>query len=346
MSRPRSRQPRFARFRPLLEAALRRALSRGEDTELQRMVRYHLGYADARGRPVRGQRGKGVRATLCFLACKAVDGQPAAAAPAAAALARVHSLPHLHHDIMDQDELRHGRPTVWRRWGEARAIAAGDALFALANLALADLDPRRVAPQTIASIVWLLNQAVLEVCEGQALDLVYQGRADVTRSEYLAMVSLKTGSLLRAAAAIGAAVGGGGERALAGLGSFGAHLGAAYQIRDDLLGLWGDPGRLGKPVGSDLRQNKRSLPIVLALSEGSEQLRARLHQALGQGGAGAEEAAALAQIMEREGIREACELLARQQIEEALSWLARAGGSAEGEAELREFAEFLAARAY
>ena len=328
------------RYRPFVEAEIRTLLEGRSDIPLHHMLSYHLGYADFEGRPVAASGGKGVRSALCLLACQAAGGDPAWAAPAGAALELVHSFTLLHDDIADQDQLRRGRPTVWALWGVGQAITAGDAMYALANLAVERMDSGPVTAEIALSVVRDLNEAVLEVCEGQQLDLSYQGRDGIELDEYLAMIGLKTAALFRAASSAGARIARADDGVVSALSGFGFQLGLAYQIRDDILGLWGDPDEMGKPVGSDLHQNKRSLPIVLALASDDAELRSQL----AGGAASDEEAAALASRMKETGVRERCEQLAREHLAEALRQLDRADLAAGPKADLHTLAAYLAER--
>jgi len=296
---------------------MRAALAPREKTPLYNMIRYHLGYADARGRRATRSGGKGIRSALCLLVCEAAGGKAEDAAPAGAAIDFVHSFTLLHDDVADQDEQRRGRPTVWKLWGAGHAITAGDAVYALANLAM-DRLAGSVSPAAVAAALKDLNQAVLEVCEGQQLDISSEGRDDLGQADYLKMVGLKTGALYRAAAAIGAQVAGAGDGVVAAVRDFGAAVGVAYQIRDDILGLWGDPRKTGKPVGSDLRRNKRSLPIVLALSIDSPELHRQLTQVLSGEARSDEDVAEITGVMEQNGIRDQCERIAADLVNEAL----------------------------
>jgi geranylgeranyl diphosphate synthase type I len=308
----------LARCRPLVEAEIRSLLADRSDALLYQLLRYHLGYADAQGRPIAASGGKGVRSALCLLACEAAGGQPARAAPAGAALELVHGFTLLHDDIADHDVTRRGRPTVWSLWGVGQAITAGDAMYALANLAVGHLDRLHLSPETAAGVLQELNRAVLEVCEGQQLDLCYQGRDDLDYADYLKMIGPKTASLFGAACGMGAHIGGADQETVVALRGFGSAIGLVYQIRDDALGIWGDPRELGKPVGSDLRQNKRTLPITLALSTAQPDLRQRVLAGLSGGIADGQGVAALAASMEEAGIRADCERIASELLTAAL----------------------------
>lgn len=326
----------FHRYLRLVEAEIARSLQSREDTLLFRIIRYHLGLDQP------GSRGKRVRPVLCLLACEAVGGEAEAAAPAAAAVELVHAFTLLHDDIADQDELRRGRPAAWREWGVGQALTAGDGLYALANLCLVRLDTARLGPDRALAACRCVNEAVLELCQGQQMDLSFEGRADVSVEDYLAMVVLKTGALLGAAAQVGALLGGATSEAASALGRFGRALGAAFQVRDDILGLWGDPALTGKPVGGDLLRRKRSLPVIYALSAagpGSE-----LSRRLLAGPAGPEEAAELATVMDQLGARSHAEQKAAELLAQARAELESLSLVRQREEELWQLACYLVSR--
>lgn len=326
-----------------MDAEIIRALDARPDMPLYRMLRYHLGCEPGPEGTPASLAGKRVRAALCLLACQAAGGEIESAVPAGAGIELLHSFTLLHDDIADRDEIRRGRPTVWRVWGIGQAITAGDAMYAMANLAAAGLSGSDLPAETAAAVVRELSEASLAVCEGQQLDLSYEGRADVTVDDYLGMIALKTAALFSAATGIGARIAGAPEEIIQVMRGFGRDLGVAYQIRDDLLGLWGDVAALGKPVGSDLRRNKRTLPIIHALSSAPPAHREALAARL-SGGVSEEEAAALAAEIEAVGSRTFCDERAGEALAAALARL-EAPGLREGPAaDLRALASHLAER--
>jgi geranylgeranyl diphosphate synthase type I len=332
----------IGRYRPIVEEELRRALAQPMAGALPAMMRYHLGQGPAPDGTPAGSGGKRVRAALCLVACEAVGGTAATAAPAAAALELIHGFTLLHDDIADQDELRRGRPTVWKLWGAGQAITAGDAMYALANITAADLVRRGASPGDAGRVLLELNEATLRVCEGQHLDIAYEGRADVSVAEYLEMVRLKTGALFRASLAAGAISGGGTPEQVTALQAFGEQAGVAFQVRDDVLGIWGEEEETGKPVGSDLRQNKRSLPVICALS--LQHPVARRLAALLPGGVTSEQAAALAEEMEAAGVRQSCGGIARECHQRAMASLSQAALPEARARELSLLADYLVER--
>ncbi len=267
----------FDRYRAEIEAGLRHALD-GRPSPLYDMLRYHLGWRDRAGGPGPGRSGKGLRPTVCLVVSDAVASAHRRALPAAAAVELVHNFSLVHDDIQDGDAERHHRPTVWRVFGTAQAINAGTAMYALAGLALGRLDEEGVPPSRQLTALRLIHASCLRLLEGQYADLDFENRSDVTVDDYLSMIRGKTGALLGCSAALGALLGrsppdadGTGEddvvRAFLELGE---GLGMAFQIRDDMLGIWGDPRRTGKPVGADIAARKKSFPVVDALERAPE----------------------------------------------------------------------------
>lgn len=232
---------------------------------LPKRIRYaagvHFGWWDATGTPHAGSIGKAVRSALALLACEAVGGNPAAAVPAAVAVELLHNASLLHDDIIDSDRLRRGRPALWTQLGIPAGILAGDALFFLAIQVLADTQPSLSS----AGLAELLP-AVQELIDGEYAETLMKTCSEVSVAEGEAVATAKTGPLTAAACALGALAAGADADRVRHLRAFGMHLGAAFQLTDDLLGILGDPERTGKPVGSDLQARRMSLPVLAALN--------------------------------------------------------------------------------
>ncbi len=211
--------------------------------------------------------GKRVRPTLCLLACEAVGGEPKRALPTAAAVELIHTFTLIHDDIMDEDQLRRGRPTVAAIWGNPIAITAGDALFALAFGAITrNAEVPGVDRDTILTLLRRASETCLELYQGQTMDLLLSESDELATVEgYLEMVRLKTGVLLEFALEAGASLGGGRPDQVDAIRRFGAPLGMAFQIKDDLLGMTGAEDVTGKPRGTDIVRGKRTLIAVHAL---------------------------------------------------------------------------------
>lgn len=260
----------LARTRAAVDPVLRAAV----DSMPQSMARigaYHFGWREADGTLSMSDPGKAIRPALVLAAAQACamaptdhDARPAAVV-AAAAVELVHNFTLLHDDVIDRDETRRHRLTAWRVFGSTEAILAGDAMHSLAMRTLAE-DPHPAA----AASMRRLAQCVVELCDGQQADCAFEQRSTVTLDECLAMAEAKTGALLGCACAIGALYAGAGEEAARAMDAFGREIGLAFQLIDDLIGIWGDPEVTGKPAGADLLARKKSLPVVHALCSGTE----------------------------------------------------------------------------
>lgn len=240
----------------------------GDAPVMARMARFHLGWIESTGEPTaddvrQSVQGKRIRPQLAFLCCAAVGGDPELAAPLAAAIELLHNFTLIHDDIQDRSPNRRHRATVWRIWGDAQAINAGDALFAVAQRALLRMDTAHVPPETLIRLLDEFNRMTIEVVRGQVLDLEFEGSTTVTPADYLAMIGGKTAAIVRYAAWSGAIVGGASESTAHQLGEFGKALGIGFQLRDDVLGIWGSRGETGKDQADDIRRRKKSLPILM-----------------------------------------------------------------------------------
>jgi geranylgeranyl diphosphate synthase type I len=291
-----------------------------------------------------GATGKMVRPRLCLLACQAVGGDPEVAVGAAAAVEMIHNYTLIHDDIEDRDEMRRGRPTVWKLYGEAQAINAGDYLHSLAySTLMVNLPSAKVGVERKLRVLSELTVADEQLCAGQAHDIALQSRDELpSEDEYLDMVTRKTGALMNAAASMGALLGGGEGHCIGAFGKFGERLGVAFQIRDDVLGIWGDPEKTGKPAGADLTRKRCSYPVVWASARAEGKDREALLGVRGDSSATAVANAVAA--LERLGAREGAEGLAAEMHRQA--WAAVEGLKLEpqAEAELRQLTEFLTIR--
>ena len=259
----RSAREVLAWSRATIDPALRAAV----DTlpgSMRHMVGYHLGWWDEQGELCDASGGKAIRPALTLLTARAVGGDAETAVPAAVAVELVHNFSLLHDDVMDGDHTRRHRPTVWSVFGLGPAILAGDALLTLAFDVLGGAE--HPAAQDGAR---MLSAAVLDLINGQSADMAFERRGDVDLRECVRMAEEKTGALLGCACALGARFGGGRCEQVEHLRAYGEQLGLAFQLVDDLLGIWGDPEVTGKPVYSDLHNRKKSLPVVAAMTSGT-----------------------------------------------------------------------------
>lgn len=248
----------LAAARVLTQSRIHDAVAR-LDPQLRHVCGYHLGWWDLDGHPVDGG-GKGVRPELVLLCTQAAGRDPADAVAAAVAVELVHNFSLVHDDVMDHDAYRRHRPTVWSAFGISTALLAGDAMLGLANEILAE-EPS----PTLGYAVRALNATTRRLIAGQSADLAFETAGEVSLEACLQMEADKTGALLACACSIGPLLTDAPAAAAAGLADFGEHVGLAFQMVDDLLGIWGQPERTGKPVLSDLRARKKSAPVVAAL---------------------------------------------------------------------------------
>lgn len=272
---------------PWLDAEMEAAIaSLSPDLELYRWARYHLGWYDDTLQPMgevdrKKHGGKRLRGVLTVLACEAVGGSGLDAAAAGSAIEFVHNFSLVHDDVEDNDEERRHRPTVWKLWGIPQAINVGSNMQALVDVSLLRLSQGFPAERVVGAFR-TVNRAIVLMTEGQYLDMAAQDAAEMSLADYFRMTGGKTAALIEGALRVGALLGTDEADRIDALGEFGRGFGLAFQCRDDYLGIWGEPSLTGKPVGSDLIQGKRSLPVVHALSAapaGSER-GTRLREAL------------------------------------------------------------------
>lgn len=237
------------------------AVDSTDHEELHEMISYHLGFADHQGKA--RYSGKKLRPMILLLCSQMVSGDWQAALPAAAAVELIHNFSLIHDDIQDQSPIRHGRETLWKKWGVPKAINAGDALFALAFSEIQKLQKTKSSRITLEASR-LLAETCLALTSGQSLDLAFETCGEVSVDEYLKMSAGKTSALFSASAELGALIGNAEMPLRKKLAQFGRSLGLAFQMQDDWLGIWGEDAKTGKSNMSDLVSGKKSLPIIYA----------------------------------------------------------------------------------
>lgn len=248
---------------------MRNVLSRwtdGHADTLKTMMRYPLGWVDKDGNPYDQPTGKRIRPLLLLITADAAGGNWHQALPAAAAIEFLHNFSLIHDDIQDDSLTRHGRPTVWQVWEKPQAINIGDGLFALSYAALSELAETGVEPSIIQKVWNIYNRTNLELIRGQYLDMTFEKQEKVTVEQYLSMITGKSAALIAACAQIGALIGSGSVERASAFAGFGLNLGIAFQIRDDILGIWGDPAVTGKSAATDILTRKKSLPLLYGIS--------------------------------------------------------------------------------
>jgi geranylgeranyl diphosphate synthase, type I len=288
-------QPALLRHQATIQDAIRNAFMKvrtaSTDTgtnDLQALygqIEYHLGWVDADFLPTQSNPGKLLRPTLLLLAYEAAGAWSMTesktylrrALPAAAAIELTHNFTLIHDDIEDGDAERRHRPTLWKLWSIPQAINTGDGLFALSRLVLWDVLAEGVEGDIAARLGALLDRVCLVIAEGQYLDISFEGRLDISVAMYLDMISRKTAALMACAAEMGARLGTRDAETISCLRDFGYAMGIAFQVRDDLLGVWATTKELGKTPSGDIYHRKKSLPILHALENASKQDQQFLH---------------------------------------------------------------------
>ena len=255
----------FTEYRADIGNALRNAL--GNEDPVYNLLRYYMGWVDTEGNATTGTEGKYLRPTLCLFSCEAVGGDRERAMPAAAAMELIHNFSLIHDDIQDRDETRHHRKTLWAIWGIPKALVAGNVLRIVADSTLDDLQSVGVPSSRALPVVGQLTQAYLEMIEGQYLDISFEGQSEVGLKQYLDMIARKTGALIRCSFTMGALIGSQNIGDADAFRESGRALGFLFQVRDDILGIWGDEESTGKPVGADIRRKKNAFPAVYAMSQ-------------------------------------------------------------------------------
>ncbi|MBG0783581.1 MAG: polyprenyl synthetase family protein [Anaerolineaceae bacterium] len=255
---------------PVIEGHLRTFLSGmdyGQSAELGDMLTYHMGWDTTD--PENAAGGKRIRLLLTLLCHGAFTSDLEPAIPAAIAVELLHNFTLIHDDVQDNSPLRHNRPTLWKKWGLAQAINAGDALFSIAQTAMLSLE-KTCGTEIALQATKQLNAVCLHLTRGQYLDIAFETAPDVTVETYLDMVEGKTAALIAFAASLGGLTAKQELPIRDRLSDFGNRLGLAFQIQDDLLGIWGDPEVTGKSAASDLLTHKKSLPVLFGLENSPE----------------------------------------------------------------------------
>lgn len=305
------------------------------DTNLRLPVTYHLGWTDKDGNPSSDGSGKGVRSALAVLGAEAVDASAEIATAGGVAVELIHNFSLIHDDIMDNDRTRRHRATVWDVFGVGEGIVVGDAMHALAFEVLLDDDR---TPHSAAA-TRRLAKATSAMIAGQAQDVALDRGDTATLDACIAMEANKTGALLAQSVAIGAVLGGGDDQVVDALEDFGIALGIGFQAVDDVLGIWGDQDATGKPVGNDLREQKKSMPIAIAFDQGGD-IGSAVATAFAEP-MGDAQIAALAAQLESAGIRDQVQSIARDYLDRAISTLDTVELAAGAKAELIELANFI-----
>lgn len=323
-----------------IEAELQKQVSRLDAPRTKpfhEMLTYHMGWTGEGAGPE--ATGKRIRPLLVLLCASACGANWQFALPAAAAIELVHNFSLVHDDIQDNSSKRRGRDTAWVKWGAPMAINVGDALFVMSSQAIVDLK-ENYSPDIVMKAAEILHNTCLDLTRGQFLDMSYEERNDLGVEDYWYMISGKTSALIAACCQIGALLGGADEEKQEVYRSFGHYLGLAFQVQDDILGIWGDEKVTGKSVASDLVEGKNSLPVLAGLDK-----KGKFAERWAQGPITAEEVGEVSRLLASEGGLLASQEAAKQMTDLALMNLREADPQGEAGDALFELTSRLLGRA-
>ncbi|MFQ5800588.1 MAG: polyprenyl synthetase family protein [Candidatus Hydrothermarchaeales archaeon] len=331
----------------MLEREIKEILDeRSSPRRLYDMMRYHLGWLDEDLKPVELYRGKRFRPILCLLTYYALSGVYDKAFPAAAAIELIHNFSLIHDDIEDRDEERRHRSTVWKLWGDAQAINVGDGMHVLANLAALRLRKKNVTDSKIVNVLQILNETVITLCGGQYLDISFEERMDVTSKEYLDMIHRKTAALIESSVLVGAILATEDKKVIKNIRKFGRDIGMAFQIRDDIIGTWGEPKHTGKPKGSDIENKKKTLPVIYTFENCSGEEKKKLKEVYGKEELSKKDVDFVIDLMEEKGAYNYAIETAVDYERCALTALKRLKLNGEAEGKIMALTDFLINRNY
>ncbi len=324
---------------PEIEKELQRQVARLDEPHTKlfhEMVTYHMGWTgEGAGQEATGKR---IRPLMVLLATASCGADWKSALPAAAAVELVHNFSLVHDDVQDNSDKRRGRPTVWTQWGVPMAINVGDGIFVMANQAIMDLTKAHPA-LTVVQAATILHNICLDLTRGQFMDMSYEERTDLKMDDYWPMIGGKTSALLSACTHIGALLGNADEKSQENYRQFGYHLGLAFQVQDDILGIWGDEAVTGKSAASDLVEGKNSLPVLYGLEKNGA-----FAKRWKQGPIKANEVKEVAAQLENEGARQYAIEMSHKETEKALAYLKESNSQGEAGEALLELAKKLLKR--
>ena len=279
--------------------------------------------------------GKRIRPSFVLMAYNLFKDDVETALPAAAALETYHNYTLLHDDLMDNADMRRGRPTVHKKWDANTAILSGDTMLSLAYLHLAKVDAQYLKPA-----LDLFTETALEVSEGQQFDMEFELRQDVTEAEYIEMIRLKTSVLLACALKMGALLAGASEEDAQLIYKFGEKVGLAFQLQDDYLDVYGDPKVFGKTIGGDITSNKKTYMLINAWNRADDETRRELHHWMGVMDFDREEKIrAVTAIYDKLGINRLAEQKIKECFDESRQYLDRISVDEERKQVLRQYTE-------
>ena len=333
----------LSRYQDVLEPALRNTIS-DRSSFVYDMLRYCMGWSDVAGKPCDLEKGKSIRPSLCLFTCEALGGDVNRAVPAAVSLELIHNFSLIHDEIQDFDAIRHHRPTLWNVWGVPKALVAGNVMRVLAEKSMSYMDFEN--PSLIYHSSSIISEACLEMIEGQYMDISFEGETRINVDQYMEMISRKTGALLRSSVHLGAVIGSGNDEVGNLFRCIGAALGFMFQIRDDILGTWGESKATGKPVGADIRRRKNTLPIIHAREAKQGMYDKEISTLYSSEYLSEDETSRVLDILDDTKAMDYCQGLVENYAFQVHNGIKAAGFSKKSDTEFKELIDFLITRNY
>ena len=274
--------------------------------------------------------GKRLRPYLVLKSCQMLGGKQSDAISAASAVEMIHNFTLVHDDIMDNDEMRHGVTTTHKKFDIPLAILAGDVLYSKAYNTISSKS--KLSSNYTTQLVSKLSKACIEICEGQVNDIKFAENKKIpTEKEYIKMIEKKTAVLFEVSCAMGAICAKRKQKDVKNLSAFGRNLGIAFQITDDLIGIIGDSKITKKPVGNDIREGKKSLPIILAIKKARGQNRTKIMRVFGNSGASKQQINLAVNVIRSLGVEKEVRNIALKYAQRAEKSISSYTGSAKNE---------------
>ncbi|HJN20584.1 MAG TPA: polyprenyl synthetase family protein [Candidatus Nitrosopelagicus sp.] len=274
--------------------------------------------------------GKRLRPYLVLKSCQMLGGKQSDAISAASAVEMIHNFTLVHDDIMDNDEMRHGVTTTHKKFDIPLAILAGDVLYSKAYNTISSKS--KLSSNYTTQLVSKLSKACIEICEGQVYDIKFAENKKIpTEKEYIKMIEKKTAVLFEVSCAMGAICAKRKQKDVKNLSAFGRNLGIGFQITDDLIGIIGDSKITKKPVGNDIREGKKSLPIILAIKKARGQNRTKIMRVFGNSGASKQQINLAVNVIRSLGVEKEVRDIALKYAQRAEKSISSYTGSAKNE---------------
>ncbi len=257
--------------------------------------------------------GKAFRPSICILICTSLSGTLEMALPPSISVELVHNFSLIHDDIEDNDKVRRHKPTLWTIWGIPKAIITGNSILVLGNKVLNKMLINGSSKKDLYKSQKILTESYLKMMEGQFLDISFEKERKISEEKYLKMISLKTGALIECSVILGAIASkvNLNIESYKHISSFGKNIGLLFQIRDDLLGVWGTD-KTGKPVGADIKRKKKSLPIILTLNSSNISASKKVNQIMLKKSLGKQDVSDVMDVMSTLKIKEKCEKISKK----------------------------------